>query len=496
MKKLIVLAFAAMLTVACSPEEEITPNEGSNLEVVLENYKGIFTSSDGQYRGTLDITLSEDNRYATADLTLSTGEVISILTDQVSNVGNVKEITFTTDELSFTMTTGVEEEILEIDTVSFRGTESAILASRNTERAPVTPITGTFNCPGCPAPLNNSTTQTFNFMFTSAPNGNSAISTQTTLNTTTYNGIGVQSSCVDGGNTQTTCTILSGDGVTTGVAFNAGGGNVGWTGTHTFDNGPTSSNDCSGVSGNWGWNSPILGNIGDTFISDGACPPPVTTVLFEDFEDATVGYVLRDEFPTSPDFGQVLAEDISEAMTEEDYLGRLALSNLDPLDGLDFSGFQGTHFFGANDIDGISSIDNLTDFVSMTWSDINISGLSNITVSSLIAEGDADDNLEDWDGPGSGLNECVVRLEYSFDNTTWTPVFSIIGSGPNGDSAPILDANNDGTGDGAIITEVFQEISGSFSTGGNATVSIRFFIEHLSGTDEDIAFDNFTISGN
>ena len=40
MKKLIVLAFATMLCIACSTEEETTASEDTNLDIVLENYKG------------------------------------------------------------------------------------------------------------------------------------------------------------------------------------------------------------------------------------------------------------------------------------------------------------------------------------------------------------------------------------------------------------------------------------------------------------------------
>lgn len=162
----------------------------------------------------------------------------------------MKEISFKSSEFSFTMAIGSEEEILEIDTVSFRGTESSILASKNTERAPVTSITGTYSCPRCPAPLDKSATQTFNFMFTTA-NGNSAICTQIALGMAIYTGIDTQFSYV-AVSSETTCTIVSGDGTPTGVAFNAGGGNVGWIGIPTFDNEASGPNDCSRVIGNWG----------------------------------------------------------------------------------------------------------------------------------------------------------------------------------------------------------------------------------------------------
>ncbi|MFT5891402.1 MAG: hypothetical protein ACI9Y7_001504 [Dokdonia sp.] len=492
MKKLILLAFAAMLCVACSVEENTDTTEGTNLEVVLENYKGVFTTQDGQTRGALNVELSEDNLYATGSLALSTGEVIAISTDQITDLGNRKEITFTSSDLSFTMTTGEEEEIMEIDAVTFRGAESSILVGQNTERAPLAPIVGSYTCPMCPAPLNNLAGETFNLLIGPANmSGNSAVSTQTTLGSTTYNGNATQSGCAVINGEQTTCDIRSGTIVgVIGTAFNPGGGPVTWSGTHTYDDGPSDSSDCSTVSGTWSWASSTLGTVGGTFTSNpmGDCAPPPTTLLFEDFEDSTVGYILRDEFPTSPIMG-VINEDISEASSQEDYVGRVALSDL-AAGNNGFTGFQGTRFFGVNDTDGVASYTNATDFISINWNDIPTAGSTSITVSALFSEG----TPVSWDGFG---NTSELRVEYSFNNITWTPIFSISPS-VNGVSnvTAAFDGNNDGLGEGAELGNNFIELSGSFANpGGAATVSVRFFIEHLTGTDEDVNFDNVTITG-
>ena len=496
MKKLFVLAIATMLCVACSVEENTDTTEGTNLEVVLENYKGVFTTQDGQTRGALSVELSEDNLYATGSLSLNTGEVIAFSTDQITDLGNRKQITFTSSDLSFTMTTGEEEEIMEIETVTFRGAESSILVGQNTERAPLDSIIGSYTCPTCPAPLNNLTGETFNLMIGAAIAGGNSVTSQTTLGGTTYNGVATQSGCVVNGE-QTTCNLSSGTVVgVMGTAFNPGGGPVTWSGTHTFDNGASGPDNCSTVSGTWSWASNTIGTVGGAFTSNsmGDCAPPLTTITSQDFEAGTaVNYTL-----VNISEGGFIVEDISEASSQEDYFGRIATSNLNPTGGLDFSGFAGTRFFGANDVDGVSSIGNLADIVSINWNDLSVGAFSNINVSALFAEGDAADNGEDWDTGGSFTR---VRVEYSFDNTNWTQVFSIVGDTGFGDASntrPVLDSNNDGTPDSpvVIVDESFDELDGSFATGGNPTVSIRILIENLSGTDEDIAFDNVVISGN
>jgi len=207
------------------------------------------------------------------------------------------------------------------------------------------------------------------------------------------------------------------------------------------------------------------------------------TIILQDFEVGTsVDYVLKDE----SNGGTVFSEDVTQAFSAEDYCGRLQVSDLDPADGLDFANVQDQRFFGINDIDGVDSYPVTRDIVSMNWDNVTIDPNKIITISSFIAEGDSHDNLEDWDTQG---NFTRIRFEYSFDNTNWTSVFSIVGD-PAGDPAntrPVLDSNND-------IDETFAEFSGTFESGTNTVVSIRIFIENLTGTDEDIAFDNFKIS--
>ena len=269
MRKLVSILFLTLLCISCHSDEEIDQLEGVSFDVIQENYKGIFTTLDGQERGVLDIRFSENNDFVTANLTLTTGEVITVFTDQITDVGNRKEITFISTDLSFIMTTGEEGETIQVDTVNFRGLASSILTSRNTETAPLTTVIGTFTCDMCPAPLNNSSIQSFNFLFTNASGNDTNITTQTTIDGTVYVGVATQSNCIVDGD-QTTCSLNSGSiAGMTGTAFTTGGGPVTWSGTHTFDNGPSDDiNDCSTIVGDWQWDSPILGTVGGTFASD------------------------------------------------------------------------------------------------------------------------------------------------------------------------------------------------------------------------------------
>lgn len=486
MKKLFVLAFITMLCIACSTEEETTISGDTNLEVVLENYKGIFTTTNGLHRGTLDITLSQDGRSASGELTLVTGEIVSIFTDQVSDLGNRKEVIFNSNELSFILITGEEGETLEIDTVTFRGVESSILASKNTERAPVTPITGTYACTGCPAPLNNAQTQTFNLMFTTA-NGNSTMATQTTLGMTVYNGVGMQDSCA-AGSSQTTCDINSGDGMTN-VGVTAGGGPVTWTGTHTFDNGASGPSDCSGASGTWSWASPTLGTLNGTFTSDAMCAPPLTQLVFEDFEDSTVGYIVRDESA-----GIDRGENTSDSMASSggDYIGRVSAANF-PAGTFQLNNVQGSSVFGAGDVDGVPAPwSTASDNSSIRWENINVSGMTTLTVSALIGERLQTTGSTPYDfGVGTS-----VRIETSFNNTTWTPIFQILGPTSGGAIQGNVDADVNGVGDGVFIDNTLTEYTATAPTNGNSTMSVRIFFNDFDSGHEDLAIDNVTISGN
>lgn len=473
MKKVLSYFLLAIIAIACSTEENIDSNiDIANLEV--ENYKGIFTTVNGENRGTLDVILSEDNLSATANLTLATGEVISIITDQVSNLGDTKEIIFTSNELSFTMTTGEEGETLEVDAVSFRGAESSILAARNTERAPVTPVTGTYTCTTCAGPVDNSMTQTFNFMFVTA-DGDSSIATQTTLGMTVYNGIGVQDNCmVDG--TDTTCDINSGDGMTS-VGYTAGDGDVTWTGTHIFNNEVAGPNDCSGISGTWSWASPLVGTVDGLFISDDLCTSSLTTLYSEDFQSFT-----GSGFDPMPAAGQLDSD-----IVIVDGLSDGALNYGGTETSGDFA--RGTNDGGttsggvyAFDVDGAG---NTTLGVQPTGSDFTpgefdfrIENTTGGDLSSFLISYDLYVNNDQ--GRASSLN-----FSYSTDNITYISVSS-------------LDYTSSETSDDAGFVNNSMSASFSAAVASGAFIYLRFESNDVSGSGsrDEFGIDNILLQGN
>ncbi|GGG27529.1 hypothetical protein GCM10011344_30420 [Dokdonia pacifica] len=458
--------------IACSTEENIdSSTDIANLEI--ENYKGIFTTADGGSRGTLDVTLSQDNLTATANLTLASGEVISISTDQVSNLGDTKEITFASNELSFTMTTGQEGETLEINTVSFRGSESSILAARNTERAPVTPVTGTYTCTTCAGPVDNSMTQTFNFMFVTA-DGDSSIATQTTLGMTVYNGIGAQDSCVVNG-TDTTCDINSGDGMTT-VGYTAGGGDVTWTGTHIFNNEPTGPNDCSGISGTWSWASPLVGTVDGLFVSDDLCTSSLNTIYQEDFQSFD-----GSGFAPMPAAGQldsdiIIANGFSGSL---DYGG--TQTSGDYARGSDVNGGVGTGGVYAFDINTGNIILGVqpggSDFTPGEF-DFRIENTTGGDLSSFLISYDLYVNNDQ--GRANSLN-----FSYSTDNVTYISVSS-------------LDFTSPGTSDSAGFVNNSMSASFSAAVASGAFIYIRFEgnDEAGSGSRDEFGIDNILLQAN
>lgn len=481
MKNLLYLIAVAIFITSCTvdPTSEIENQENLSFNIASENsnlgiYKGIFTTNNSLYRATVEVIIPQSSvevetsdPYPKAKLTLHTGEIFTAKANRIIEKGEtIVSLLFESADLSFSLSVNDNGSNPEVNDVIFQNLESNILVAKHSERAPVTPITGTYECSDCGGHpvLNNGGSQTFNILLDGDPSGSTTITTQISLGGAVFSGNGNQSGCVAMG-TATSCLING--------SFNStNGGTIVWDGSHTFNNEATGPNDCSGVSGSWTWTSTPYGVITGSFISDVSCP---ITLAEEDFEDAAVTY-------TGP------ADDLG-GILNEDYYGRVNLGLFDPGDGVFYDNIQGTNFYGAQDTDGNQTA-NPTSSVILLWQDIDVSMLSTITASAYFAEDD-DGTNEDWDSDSS------VRIQYSFNNTSWVPLVQIESSSPtNGaNTAPRIDTNFDGTGDGAEITPTFTKYSGSFSTAGNPTVSIRLYMTGLGATDEDIAIDDLLVQG-
>ncbi|MCP4439381.1 MAG: T9SS type A sorting domain-containing protein [Aureispira sp.] len=171
----------------------------------------------------------------------------------------------------------------------------------------------------------------------------------------------------------------------------------------------------------------------------------------------------------------------------EDYFTRSDGSNL--ATGVVYNAPQGSFFFAAQDIDGGPCGPTGSSPKSLLIDDVNIAGKTGLELTIALAEDD-DGGNQDWD------DADAVFIEYDIDNSgTFTTLLrfeSDCGTSCfNGE--PALDTDNDGTGDGPALTDVFQDFMGSIAgTGGLIDIRIRF--EGLTSGDEDVAIDNIRLS--
>ncbi len=141
-------------------------------------------------------------------------------------------------------------------------------------------------------------------------------------------------------------------------------------------------------------------------------------------------------------------------------------------------------YFAAQDIDGEGAASQQT----LTFSGINISGFTNLNLSTLLAEDDSSDGNEDWDS----TNDFVL-FEYQIDGGGFNSLLAIENDGSTFNSAPLQDTDFNGIGDGTEVTSTFASFSNAI-TGTGSTLDLKITIDFNSG-DEDIAIDNIEIAG-
>lgn len=158
-------------------------------------------------------------------------------------------------------------------------------------------------------------------------------------------------------------------------------------------------------------------------------------------------------------------------------------------DGSDIGGTYnspiGTYFFAAQDVDA-SGCPAATLPATLLFDDINISGYSSLELRVYLAEDDDGAN-EDWDAAD------YVHFDYDIDNSgTFSDLLWIESSGVT-NTAPYIDTDYDGTGDGTEITSTFVQFTESITgTGSLIDIQIEF---NLNSGDEDIAIDHIEIWG-
>ncbi|MEM9003848.1 MAG: SdrD B-like domain-containing protein [Cyanobacteria bacterium P01_F01_bin.86] len=145
---------------------------------------------------------------------------------------------------------------------------------------------------------------------------------------------------------------------------------------------------------------------------------------------------------------------------------------------------DGSFYFAAMDTDAEPPN---ADIVSILWEDINITNFTSLTFSGLFAEDD-DGSSQDWD------SDALAYVEYQIDGGGFTKLLQFASEGSL-NTEPGLDSDFDGERDGTTLTSTFSEFSANIAETGS-TLDLRFTIENLASGDEDIAFDQFIITGN
>lgn len=163
-----------------------------------------------------------------------------------------------------------------------------------------------------------------------------------------------------------------------------------------------------------------------------------------------------------------------------DYFIRTDGSNIT---GESFTNIQGSNWYGAQDIDG----EGATLPVYLNINNVDITGYTNLQLRVYLAEDD-DGSNQDWDASD------YVHFDYDINNSgSWSNALWIENDGSTFNSAPFIDTDFDGVGDGAEITDAFTQYSvGLTGTGTDLDIRITF---QLDSGDEDIAIDHIEIVG-
>jgi len=511
MKKIFTLLFISTMLFSCSQDSEIVGEnelvalsfdeklakgdfDDSNLGI----YKGVFTTLDGKNRATVSIIINEKST-PTVEFKFANKEKISLIGNgHTEKAQEINKMQFDQGDLKFDFSVDENGSNPTMSNVTYKNKEGAALMQKETSKAPINPITGVYTCIDCDSHpvLGKGFSQTFNFVFSGTGDG-ATVLTQGTLNGRVYGSTGTTSDVVGGnGLIQQNCTVngtrTTCDLVTNGpVAFFGDSGPVTIIGTHTYNNEPTSNgNDCSNIIAQMDYNSTRFGLselLIQTDVSD-ECPAIGTQLLFEDFEDGTVGY---DQRATVSGADGSEGDHLEELPEQNDYYG--IFINRDP-SNVSYVNKIGNGYYGAQDTDGVANAPATR--IRLLYSNIDVSSYTTLDFSIFFATDD-EEPLGDWD------QTSRAGIEYSFDGgTTWIKVIAIeAGPGdPDADKETDVvyeDLDFDGIGDETAtrIGQSFTKLNKSISTGGNANMMVRIYMRVLNNDQEDIAIDNFSLFG-
>lgn len=204
-------------------------------------------------------------------------------------------------------------------------------------------------------------------------------------------------------------------------------------------------------------------------------------IMLEDFEDGTVNYTGVTEFHDSAN----------------DYFGRVpALGAIAPDDG-PYTGFGGTNYFAAEDINSTMIGGGGPGLATQTLEfTINIAGHESLKFSGLFAAGGNDAGNSDgfrYD------DEDGLRVTAQIDGGGVQNLLAFEAAEPGGDlgnNELLIDANFDGIGDPAGFqpTESFTAFNDIGITGTGTELLLKIEVT-ATAQSEAFAFDNVQVSG-
>ena len=187
-------------------------------------------------------------------------------------------------------------------------------------------------------------------------------------------------------------------------------------------------------------------------------------------------YVL--DFETSGGYTTSMSE---QTDNDADYFIRTDGSDISAI----YNSPQGSYFFAAQDLNA----DGMSTPATLSIDDIDISGYTDLEIRIYIAEDDASNGEEDWD------DEDYLHIDYDIDNSgTFLNGIWVENDGSTYNSAPYIDTDYDGVGDGTEITDTFAQFTKSISETGSL-MDIKITFGNLDSSDEDIAIDYIEVWG-
>lgn len=207
------------------------------------------------------------------------------------------------------------------------------------------------------------------------------------------------------------------------------------------------------------------------------------TVLFEDFEDATVTYTTNEN------------DDLTD-IVNYDYFGRIDSGGIDttptPGGSVTLGNLQGTGYYGAQDTNDANSGSVFQ--LELYFYDLSITGLTGLSFSIFVAEDDS--TSEAWDSDTSMVVQYRIdsSLEGDFQNLFAVQAETGTDVNPNTNEIPRVDTNFDTFGDGTEITDDFAQFTETIAGTGDE-LDIRITLLNLTSGNEDIAIDNVRVEG-